>query len=48
MKFISNDEFKDLPLRQVAIKLFGERKNKIKAYWANALIVNVFEKTIGY
>ena len=47
-KAISNDEFEDLPPRQVAIKLFGERKNKIRASWANALIVKVFGKTVRY
>lgn len=45
---LSDDEFKNLPLGDVAVKLSGERKNKIRASWANALIVKAFGKIVGY
>ncbi|KAF3970060.1 hypothetical protein CMV_006197 [Castanea mollissima] len=44
----SDDEFENLPLGEVAVKLFGERKNKIRASWASTLIVKVSGKTVGF
>ena len=44
----SDDEFTDLPSGEVAVKLSGERKGKVCAPWANALIVKVFDKNVGY
>ena len=43
-----DDEFESLPPREVAVKLSGERKNKIRASWASALIVKVFRKVVGF
>ena len=45
---ISNDEFENFPPGEVAVKLSGERKNKIRASWSNALIVKVFGKAVGF
>ena len=44
----SDDEFENLPPGEVAIKLSGERKNKIKASWSRAFIVKVFGKAVGF
>nr|POF24623.1 hypothetical protein CFP56_61038 [Quercus suber] len=44
----SDDEFTNLPPGEVAVKLFGERKGKMCAPWANALIVKDFGKNVGY
>ena len=44
----SDDEFTKLPSGEVAMKLSGERKGKMLAPWANALIVKVFSKTVGF
>ena len=44
----SNDEFTELPEGEVAVKLSRERKRKMRAPWANALIVKVFGKTVGF
>ena len=44
----SNDEFTELPAGEVAVKLSRERKRKMRAPWANALIVKVFGKTVGF
>ena len=44
----SNDKFENLPPGEIAVKLSGERKNKIKDSWASALIVKVFGKTMGF
>lgn len=38
----------DLPPGEVMVKLTGARKAKIRAAWNNALIVKVFDKTVGY
>ena len=43
-----DDEFTDLPLSEVVVKLSGERKGKMRAPWANALIDKVFSKNVGY
>ena len=45
---ISDDEFENLPPGEVAVKLFGERKNKIRASWTRALIVKAFGKSVGF
>nr|POE98329.1 hypothetical protein CFP56_72895 [Quercus suber] len=45
---LSDDEFENLPPGEVAVKLSGDRENKIRASWANALIMKVFRKTIGF
>nr|POE76374.1 hypothetical protein CFP56_38005 [Quercus suber] len=45
---LSDDEFENLPPGEVAVKLSGDRKNKIRASWANALIMKVFGKTVGF
>lgn len=44
----SDDKFIDLPPSEVAVKLSWERKGKMRAPWANTLIVKVFEKNVGY
>jgi len=44
----SDDEFTDFSSSEVAMKLFGERKGKMCAPWANAFIVKVFNKNVGY
>ncbi|KAF3967886.1 hypothetical protein CMV_008158 [Castanea mollissima] len=44
----SDDKFTDLPPGEVAMKLSEERKGKVRAPWANALIVKVFEKNVSY
>ena len=44
----SDDEFENLPPGEVVVKLSGERKNKIKASWASALIVKAFGKSVGF
>ena len=44
----SDDDFESLPPREVVVKLSGERKNKIRASWASALIVKVFRKVVGF
>ena len=44
----SDDKFENLPPGEVVVKLSGERKNKIRALWATALIVKVFGKTMGF
>ena len=44
----SDDEFTELPSGEVAMKLSGERKGKMRAPCANALIVKVFGKTVGF
>lgn len=44
----SDDEFTDLLPGEAAVKLSGERKGKMRAPWANALIVKVFGKTVGF
>lgn len=40
--------FDDLPPGEVAVKLSGDRKSKIKASWSSALIMKVFGRTVGY
>ena len=40
--------FDNLPPGEVAVKLSGERKNKIRASWSRALIVKVFGKSVGF
>ena len=37
-----------LLLGEVVVKLFGDKKAKIRAAWNNGLIVKVFGKTVGY
>lgn len=44
----SDDEFENLPPGEVAVRLLGERKNKIRASWSRALIVKVFGKAMGF
>ena len=44
----SDNEFFDLPPGELAIKLSGNTKARIRSQWANALIVKVFGKTVGY
>lgn len=44
----SDDKFENLPPGEVAVKLSGERKNKIRASWSRALIVKVFGKSVGF
>ena len=44
----SDDEFTDLPSGEVAVKLSEERKGKMRAPWANALIAKIFGKNVGY
>ena len=44
----SDDEFSKLPLDEKAVRFSSNMKTKIWAPWANALIVNVFRKTVGY
>ena len=48
IKIKSDDEFTDLSLGEVAVKLSRKRKGKMHAPWANALIVKVFGKNVGY
>ena len=43
-----DDEFTNLPPSEVAVKLSRERKGKMHAPWANALIVKFFSKNVGY
>ena len=43
-----DDEFFDLPLGELAVKLSGTTKPRIRSQWANALLVKIFGKTIGY
>ena len=43
-----DDEFFDLPLGELAVKLCGTTKPRIRSQWANALLVKIFGKTIGY
>nr|POE75684.1 hypothetical protein CFP56_23234 [Quercus suber] len=45
---VSDDEFEDLPPGEAVVHLSGNRKNQIRATWANALIVKVFGKTVGF
>lgn len=40
--------FDDLPPGEVAVKLSGDRKNKIRASSSSALIMKVFGRTVGY
>ena len=47
-KIKSDDEFTDLPSGELAVKLSRKRKGKMRAPWANALIVKVFGKNVGY
>ena len=44
----SDDEFEVLPPREAAVRLSSHSKNQIRAIWANALIVKVFGKTVGF
>ena len=44
----SDNEFFDLPPGELAIKLSGNTKARIRSQWANALILKVFGKTVGY
>ncbi|XP_075670276.1 uncharacterized protein LOC142640060 [Castanea sativa] len=44
----SNNEFSEIPLGEAVVRLSGERKASIQAPWANALIVKVFGRTMGY
>ena len=43
----SDDEFSELPLDEKAVRFSSNMKTKIWAPWANALIVNVFQKDHG-
>ena len=43
-----DDEFTDLPPGEVVVKLSGERKGQMRAPWANARIVKVFGRTVGF
>ena len=43
-----DDEFIDLSPSEVVVKLSRERKGKMHAPWANALIVKFFSKNVGY
>nr|POF24272.1 putative ribonuclease h protein [Quercus suber] len=43
----SDADEEDLPPGEVVVKLTGARKAKIRATWNNALIVKVFDKTVG-
>lgn len=44
----SDNEEEDLLPREVVVKLYGDRKDRIRATWNNAFIVKAFEKTVGY
>lgn len=44
----SDEEFSDLLAGEKAIKFLGTMKVKIRTPWANALIVKVFGKTVGF
>lgn len=44
----SNDESANITAGVAAVNLSGETKAKIRAPWANALIVKFFGKTVGY
>nr|POE58810.1 hypothetical protein CFP56_49027 [Quercus suber] len=44
----SDDDFSNLPAGKKAMKFLGTMKTKIRAPWANALIVKVFGKTMGF
>lgn len=44
----SGDEFSELSLCEKVVRFSGNMKTKIRAPWANALIVKVFGKTVGY
>ncbi|XP_075665606.1 uncharacterized protein LOC142635308 [Castanea sativa] len=44
----SDDQLSDLPSGEIAMKLSGNTKARIRSQWANALIVKVFGKTVGY
>ena len=44
----SDDEFEVLTPGDATVHLFGHRKNQIRATWANALIVKVFGKIVGF
>nr|XP_023877887.1 uncharacterized protein LOC111990334 [Quercus suber]POE79075.1 hypothetical protein CFP56_70868 [Quercus suber] len=44
---ISDDEYENLPPGEVAVKLSGERKNKIRASWSRG-VVKVFGKSVGF
>lgn len=48
MEVESDDEFSEIPLGEAVVKLSGERKASIRAPWANALIMKVFGRTVGY
>ena len=44
----SNDEFLELRLDKMVVRFSESMKMKIRAPWANALIVKVFIKTVCY
>lgn len=44
----SDEDIAEISFGVAAVKLSGETKNRIRAQWANALIVKVFGKTVGY
>lgn len=44
----SDDESADIGAAVAAVNLLGKTKARIGAPWANALIVKVFGRTIGY
>lgn len=43
-----DDEIKDLVEGITAIKVFKERKAKIRSQWTNAIIVKVFGRSVGF
>ena len=43
-----DDESSDIAARLASVNLSSETKARIRAPWANALIVKVFGKTVGY
>lgn len=43
-----DEEFSDLPAGEKAVKFSGTMKANIRAPWANALIVKVFGKNVGF
>ena len=44
----SDDEFSNFLVGEKAVKFLGTMKVKIRTPWANALIVKVFGKTVGF
>nr|POE45461.1 uncharacterized protein CFP56_20132 [Quercus suber] len=48
MEAESDDEFSDFPSGEKAVKFSGNMKAKIRAPWANALLVKVFGKIVGF